>query len=105
MKHDLSVLTVGILGMAFKGDNDDIRESLAFKLRKLLAFEAKEVICTDEYAKVPWFRSLEEVLELPRIFLDHRSPALTLQVPLAQATVRGPLESAGARRPGDGVIR
>jgi UDP-N-acetyl-D-mannosaminuronic acid dehydrogenase len=63
LKHDLSIKTVGILGMAFKGDNDDIRESLAFKLRKLLAFEAKEVICTDEYANVPWFRPLEEVLD------------------------------------------
>jgi UDP-N-acetyl-D-mannosaminuronic acid dehydrogenase len=62
LKHDLSSKTVGILGMAFKGDNDDIRESLAFKLRKLLAFEAKEVICTDEYATVPWFRPLDEVL-------------------------------------------
>jgi UDP-N-acetyl-D-mannosaminuronic acid dehydrogenase len=62
LKHDLSSKTVGILGMAFKGDNDDIRESLAFKLRKLLAFEAKEVICTDEYATVSWFRPLDEVL-------------------------------------------
>lgn len=61
-KYDLSTKTVGILGMAFKGDNDDIRESLAFKVRKLLAFECKEVLCTDEFASVPWFRPLDEVL-------------------------------------------
>jgi len=55
--------TVGILGMAFKGDNDDTRESLAFKMKKLLAVECKQVLCTDPYAKHPGLVSLEEVLE------------------------------------------
>ncbi len=35
--HRLDGMRVGILGMAFKADNDDSRESLAYKLRKLLA--------------------------------------------------------------------
>ncbi|MBX3469828.1 MAG: nucleotide sugar dehydrogenase [Planctomycetes bacterium] len=54
--------TVGILGMTFKGDNDDTRESLAFKLRKLLALECRAVLCTDELARGAWWRSLDEVL-------------------------------------------
>lgn len=55
--------TVAILGMAFKGDNDDVRESLAFKLRKLLMLECREVVCTDEFARLPWFVPLEEAIE------------------------------------------
>lgn len=41
--------TVAILGMAFKGESDDTRESLSYKLRKLLVLEAAEVLCTDPY--------------------------------------------------------
>jgi UDP-N-acetyl-D-mannosaminuronic acid dehydrogenase len=61
--HDLRNKVVGILGMAFKGDNDDTRESLAFKLKKLLAIECRKVICSDPYVKVAGLVSLEEVLE------------------------------------------
>jgi UDP-N-acetyl-D-mannosaminuronic acid dehydrogenase len=42
---------VAILGMAFKADSDDRRESLSYKLRKLLLLEAKEVLCTDPYVQ------------------------------------------------------
>ena len=47
--NDLRKKVVTILGMAFKGDSDDLRESLSYKLRKLLVIEAKEVLCTDPY--------------------------------------------------------
>jgi len=50
-KCGLQGKTVAILGMAFKGDSDDSRESLSYKLRKLLALEAKEVLCTDPYVE------------------------------------------------------
>lgn len=54
--------TVGLLGMAFKGEIDDTRESLAFKMKKLVELEAKGVLCTDEYFRSPWLVPLEQVL-------------------------------------------
>ena len=63
-KHDLSQLTVGILGMAFKSESDDIRSSLSYKLRRILKFKAKNVLCTDEYVTTDAsLVSLDEVLE------------------------------------------
>lgn len=48
-KYGLKKKTVGILGMAFKADNDDKRDSLSYKLKKLVELEADEVLCTDIY--------------------------------------------------------
>ena len=48
-KYDLSTLKVGILGMAFKGESDDTRSSLAYKLRRILRFRADTVLATDPY--------------------------------------------------------
>jgi UDP-N-acetyl-D-mannosaminuronic acid dehydrogenase len=51
-KYDLANLRVGILGMAFKGESDDIRSSLSYKLKRILEFRAREVLCTDPYVTV-----------------------------------------------------
>lgn len=51
-KYDLDKMTVGILGMAFKGESDDIRSSLAYKLKKILLFKAKEVLTSDPFVSV-----------------------------------------------------
>jgi UDP-N-acetyl-D-mannosaminuronic acid dehydrogenase len=48
-RFELATLTVGILGMAFKAESDDIRSSLSYKLRRVLKFKAKAVIATDPY--------------------------------------------------------
>ncbi|MDQ5886430.1 MAG: hypothetical protein QG628_827 [Patescibacteria group bacterium] len=60
-RYDLSKMTVGVLGMAFKGDNDDPRESLSYKLKKGLEVEADTVLCHDPYIEDPRFVSLEEI--------------------------------------------
>lgn len=69
IKYDLKNLKVGILGMAFKGEVDDIRGSLAYKLRKLLMFESKEVFATDEYVLDERLISLQSVLEKSDILI------------------------------------
>jgi UDP-N-acetyl-D-mannosaminuronic acid dehydrogenase len=62
-RFDLSSMTVGVLGMAFKGESDDIRSSLAYKLKRLLAFKADRVLCTDPYVTTdPDLTPLAEVL-------------------------------------------
>jgi UDP-N-acetyl-D-mannosaminuronic acid dehydrogenase len=48
-RYDLESMAVGILGMAFKGGSDDIRSSLAYKLKRILAFSTETVYCTDPY--------------------------------------------------------
>ncbi|MGH7687381.1 MAG: nucleotide sugar dehydrogenase [Candidatus Dormibacteria bacterium] len=48
-RFDLSTMTIGILGMAFKGGSDDTRASLSYKLKRLLKLKALEVLCTDPY--------------------------------------------------------
>lgn len=48
-QHDLADMKVGILGMAFKGESDDTRSSLSYKLRRILRFRAVDVLCTDPY--------------------------------------------------------
>lgn len=61
---DLETLRVGILGMAFKGDSDDIRSSLSYKLKRILEFRAAEVLCTDPYVtNDDRLLPLEQVLE------------------------------------------
>jgi UDP-N-acetyl-D-mannosaminuronic acid dehydrogenase len=71
---DLKDKTVGILGMAFKSGSDDPRSSLSYKLRKLLTFESKKVICSDPYVIDERFKSLAEILlesDVIVIAVDH----------------------------------
>ena len=60
--HALRELTVGVLGMAFKAENDDKRDSLSYKLRKLLRIEARRTLCHDPYVSDPGLAPLEQVL-------------------------------------------
>jgi len=63
-RFDLPQVTVGILGTAFKGGSDDTRSSLAYKLKRILAFRAGGVLTTDPYVTTdPTLLPLAEVLE------------------------------------------
>ena len=62
-RFELKNLTVGILGMAFKAESDDIRSSLSYKLRRILRYKAANVLCTDPFVTTdPNLVPLEEVL-------------------------------------------
>jgi UDP-N-acetyl-D-mannosaminuronic acid dehydrogenase len=60
--YDLSRTKVGILGMAFKAESDDIRDSLSYKLGKLLRFHGAEVFYSDEFVSNPTFISKEKLV-------------------------------------------
>ena len=49
--------------MAFKGDSDDMRCSLSYKLKKLLQLEAYEVFCSDPYVQDPSLVPVEEAIQ------------------------------------------
>ncbi len=68
-KYDLSKTKVGILGMAFKADIDDIRDSLSYKLGKILRFHGAKVYYSDEFAKDPTFVSKEELIKLSDVVI------------------------------------
>ena len=47
--YDLSEMTVGLLGMAFKAEVDDTRASLSYKLKHTLEMWARKVLTTDPF--------------------------------------------------------
>ncbi|HET6843655.1 MAG TPA: UDP-glucose/GDP-mannose dehydrogenase family protein [Candidatus Angelobacter sp.] len=62
--YDLSQCMVGLLGMAFKPDVDDIRASLSYKLKRALIMHARQVLTTDPLVQCdPDLRPLDEVIE------------------------------------------
>ena len=78
---DLGQATAGILGMAFKAESDDPRDSLAYKLRKLLALEARQVLCTDPYVPDPGLVPLERVLAESNVLFVATPHAVYRQLP------------------------
>ncbi|MGA7485520.1 MAG: nucleotide sugar dehydrogenase [Xanthobacteraceae bacterium] len=62
-RYDLTRMTVGLLGMAFKADIDDTRASLSYKFKKALKSLAGAVLTTDPFVTTDSeLQSLEEVI-------------------------------------------
>jgi UDP-N-acetyl-D-mannosaminuronic acid dehydrogenase len=62
-RYNLSQMTVGLLGMAFKSEIDDIRASLSYKFKKLLKGIARDVLATDPLVTVdPDLLPLDDVI-------------------------------------------
>ncbi|TMD31906.1 MAG: nucleotide sugar dehydrogenase [Chloroflexi bacterium] len=60
---------IGILGMAFKAESDDMRASLSYKLRKLLTWAGAQVLCTDPYVPDDRLVPIERVVAESEILI------------------------------------
>jgi UDP-N-acetyl-D-mannosaminuronic acid dehydrogenase len=60
---ELASKTVGILGMAFKAEVDDARDSLSLKLKRLLELHARVVLCSDPYVRAPGLVAPQELID------------------------------------------
>jgi UDP-N-acetyl-D-mannosaminuronic acid dehydrogenase len=64
-RFDLPNTRVGLLGMAFKADSDDVRASLSYKFKKALAGQARAVLTTDPFVSPaidPDLKPLDDVI-------------------------------------------
>ena len=69
-QFDLPTKTVGLLGMAFKSEIDDIRASLSYKFKKALSGHVRGVLTTDPFVTVdPDLLPLDEVIERSDILI------------------------------------
>jgi UDP-N-acetyl-D-mannosaminuronic acid dehydrogenase len=106
-RYPLSEMTVGILGMAFKPNNDDPRDSLSYKLRKVLLLECRQVLCTDPYVPDPELTPLDEVLQKADLLIVGTPHdcyrGLTFRQPVVDITGTIPGQPAAARGPDLGL--
>ncbi len=68
--YDISNMTVGLLGMAFKAEIDDTRASLSYKLKRTLQMSAREVLTTDPFVTTdPAILPLDQVVKRSDILI------------------------------------
>jgi len=85
--HSLADKTVGLLGMSFKPESDDIRSSLSYRLRRILRFRCKEVLCTDPFVQDPSFVPLDEVIARSDVIIIGTPHSAYRDLQLHQVTV------------------
>jgi len=102
-KMKLKGRKIGILGMAFKAESDDIRDSLSYKLGKILRFEGAVVLYSDEYVKDPTFVSKSELCrnaEVVIVGVPHKAyKQLKLSPKIQLIDPWGIISRPGARAP------
>jgi len=61
--YNISNMTIGLLGMAFKAEIDDTRASLSYKLKRTLQMFARDVLTTDPFVTTdPMLLPFDEVV-------------------------------------------
>ncbi len=87
-RYDLAEMTVGILGMSFKAESDDIRSSLSYKLKRILGFKAGAVVTHDPFVTTdPDLVPLEQVLAAADLLVIGTPHALYRDLELAVPVV------------------
>ena len=86
-RYDLSNKRVAILGMAFKAESDDKRDSLSYKLKKLLEVEALQVLCTDPYVPDSSFVPLETAVRDADILIIGAPHAVYGEIEIADGKI------------------
>jgi UDP-N-acetyl-D-mannosaminuronic acid dehydrogenase len=63
-RYDMPNTTVGLLGMAFKAESDDVRASLSYKFKNVLTGTARAVLTTDPFVETdPDLMPLQDVID------------------------------------------
>ena len=101
-RFDLSKMTVGLLGMAFKAESDDTRASLSYKFKKVLNGQARAVLTTDPFVTTdPDLQPLDAVIANSDILI-----LCTPHAAYAQADLKGkPVLDVWGHLSGANVIR
>jgi UDP-N-acetyl-D-mannosaminuronic acid dehydrogenase len=68
-KEGVKLEKIGILGMTFKAECDDTRNSLSYKLKKLIKLEGMVPICYDAFMESMSEHSLEDIMECDAVIL------------------------------------
>ena len=68
-KIDISDKTIGILGMTFKGGIDDFRDSLSFRLKRILESKVGQVLCSDTHLQKDYFVGTDNLIEQSDIII------------------------------------
>ena len=68
-KYDIKKMNIGILGMSFKANIDDKRDSLSYKIYNLLKYDVKNIYSSDEFIKNKKIISKAELIKKSDIII------------------------------------